>query len=144
MISDASALHFEIPARDALGHQHVIGKLSAAEDALVLYWRLKSRTFRPSAEDMRAIRIDYGAVEAVALKTTLGFFKPRLTLRLKDPNLLQGMPGTDVGSVTVHLSGGHAKAEAAKFIKMVDYRKSEAEARRSMERLSDLKSGDSF
>ena len=139
MTADLSALDFEIPARDALGQQHVLGKLLAAEEKLLLYWKLRGRTFRPAAEDMQTIAIDYSAVESVTLQTTLGLFKPRLILRLTEPGLLQGMPGTEVGSTTLHLTGGHARAEAAKFIRLVDYRKSEADAKRSMDRLSDLR-----
>jgi hypothetical protein len=138
MITDSTALSFEIPARDALGREHVEGKLVAADDALQFYWRFRDRTFKRTGDDMRIIPIDYTNIESVALKTTLRWFKARLLLKLTDPRPLGEVPGTQVGAATLMLTSREAKAEARAFLKMIDYRKSDAMANASITRLSDL------
>lgn len=135
---DTSAIYFEIPARDALGHLHVTGKLLAAETSLQLFWKLKDRTFRRAAEEMQLIDIGYGNLESVRFTAVLYWFKPRLILRLTDPLPLQGLPGAEVGTVTLEMTGSGARTSAERFIKLVDYRKSDAEAARGISRLSDL------
>jgi|GEM_PF-606903 hypothetical protein len=138
MITDSTALSFEIPARDALGREHVEGKLVAAEDSLQFYWRFRDRTFKRTGDDMRLIPIDYTNVESVIYRTTLRWFKPRLMLKLTDPRPLGEVPGTQVGAATLMLPGHGAKAEAHAFLKMMDYRRSDALANASITRLSDL------
>ncbi len=96
MITDFTALSFEIPARDALGREHVEGKLVAAEACLQFYWRFRDRTFKRTGEDMRLIEVAYTNVESVVLKTTFFRFNPRLLLKLADPRPLGEVPGTQV------------------------------------------------
>ena len=138
MITDATALSFEIPARDALGREHVEGKLVAAETALQFYWRFRDRTFKRTGDDMRLIGIDYTNVESVQLKMTLIWFKPRLLFKLTDPRPLGEVPGTQVGTATLMLTGHDAKEEARAFLKMVEYRQSDAVANARITRMSDL------
>lgn len=138
MITDASALTFEIPARDALGRQHVEGKLVAADDALQFFWRFRDRTFKQTSDEMRMIAVDYTNVEEIALRVTFLRFNPRLVLELIDPRPLAEVPGTDVGKATLKLTGREAIKEARAFLKMLDYRKSEAIADARVTRLSDL------
>ncbi len=138
MLADSTALSFEIPARDALGREHVEGKLVAADDALQFYWRFRDRTFKRTGDEMRLIPIDYTNVESVGLKTTLRWFKPRLLLKLTDPRPLGEVPGTQVGTATLMLPSREAKHEARAFLKMMDYRKSDAIANIRIRRLSDL------
>lgn len=138
MFTDSTALSFEIPARDALGREHVEGKLVAAEDALHFYWRFRDRTFKRTSGDMRLIAVDYTNVESVSLRTILGWFHPRLLLKLTDPRPLGEVPGTQVGAATLRLVGSDAKAGARAFLKMMDYRRSDALANARIARMSDL------
>ena len=138
MMTDSTALSFVIPARDALGREHVEGKLVAAEEALQFYWRFRDRTFKRLSDDMRMIAIDYTNLESVALKTTLGWFKPRLLFKLTDPRPLAEVPGTQVGAATLLLTSHEAKVEARAFLKMVEYRQSDAVANVRIARMSDL------
>lgn len=139
MITDPTALSFQIPARDALGREHVEGKLVAEEEALHFYWRFRDRTFKRLGDDMKLIVLDYTNVESVTLKTTLRWFNPRLMLKLTDPRPLGEVPGTQVGAATLMLAGAEARQEARAFIRMIDYRKSDAVANARITRMSDLK-----
>ena len=138
MMTDSTALSFEIPARDALGREHVEGKLVAAEAALQFYWRFRDRTFKRPGDDMKLIAIDYTNVEAVALKTTLRWFKPRLLFKLTDPRPLSEVPGTQVGTATLMLTSHEAKLEARAFLKMMEYRQSDAVANARIMRMSEI------
>lgn len=138
MITDSPALSFEIPARDALGREHVEGKLVAEEQSLQFYWRFRDRTFKRLGDDMKIISLDYANVESVTLKTLLGRWKPRLLMKLTDPRPLGEVPGTQVGAATLWLGGRGGAAEARAFIKMIDYRKSDAVANARIARMSDL------
>ncbi len=138
MISDSSALPFEIPARDALGRQHVEGTLVAAENVLQFYWRFRDRTFKQLGDDMRLIEVDYHNVESLKLETTFYRFRPRLLLDLTDPRPLGEVPGTRVGAATLMLTGPDAIQAARTFLKRLDYRKSDALARASITRMSEL------
>ena len=136
-IVDDSALNFEIPARDSLGREAVIGKLTGNQDAVLLTWRLKDRTFRKAEGDMKTVQIPYAQVESVTYKATLGFINPRLVFLVADPHLIADVPGTDVGKATLMLEK-KSKVAAKKFIKLVDFKKSEADANQARSRLLDI------
>ena len=138
MITDSTALSFEIPARDALGREHVEGKMVAAEEALQFYWRFRDRTFKRLSDDMRMVAIDYTNIESVALRTTLRWFKPRLLFKLTDPRPLAEVPGTQVGTATLMLTSHEPKLEARAFLKMVEFRQSDALANASITRMSEI------
>lgn len=138
MITDAVALSFEIPARDALGREHVEGKLVAAETALQFYWRFRDRTFKRTGDEMRLIELDYTNVESVTLKTTLRWFKPRLLLKLTDPRPLGEVPGTTVGGATLLLNGHGARLAARAFLRMVEFRQSDAVVNARITRMSEI------
>ncbi len=138
MITDSTALSFEIPARDALGREHVEGKLVAEEKALQFYWRFRDRTFKRLGDDMKLIELEYTNVESVELKTTFFRFNPRLLLKLTDPRPLGEVPGTQVGAATLMLQGSGTKEAVRVFLKMLDYRKSDAVANNRITRLSEL------
>jgi hypothetical protein len=87
---------------------------------------------------MRLIEVDYTNVESVVLKTTFFRFNPRLLLKLADPRPLGEVPGTRVGAATLLLTGSEAVEEARTFLKMMDYRKSDAIANARITRMSDL------
>lgn len=138
MFTDLSALYFSIPARDALGREHVEGKLLAAESSLQFFWRFRDRTFKRVDDAMTLIEMDYANVESVILHTTFFRFRPRLVLKLSDPRPLKDVPGTDVGLATLMLTGRDAINESRAFIKLVSYRQSDAEANARIGRLSEL------
>lgn len=140
ILDDQSAVYFEIPATDPLGRMHVTGKLLAAPDKLALYWRLKENAFRRDEAEMQLIPIDYLNIESIQFRATLGLWKPRLLLKIADPAPMAGLPGAAVGGILLHLTGRTAKADARSFMKMVDYRKSEADANARINRISDLTS----
>jgi hypothetical protein len=138
MIHDLSAIYFEMPARDALGLQHVVGKLLATSKCVSFYWKLKDRAFKRAADEMQVVELAYGNIESVDVKSTMGLFKHRLILKIADPTPLAGVPGIDVGRATLMLTNREAKREAMKFVKLVDFRKTEADEEASRRRLSDL------
>lgn len=141
MLTDLTALTFTIPARDALGREHVEGKLVTAEASLQFFWRYRERTFKFSRgrqEEMRMIPVDYANIESVTFRSTMFWFAPRLLLKLTDPRPLQEVPGTDVGMATLMLGGPDAKGAALAFIKQVDFRKADAAANARISRLSEL------
>ena len=131
-------LSFEIPARDSLGREHVEGQLVVAEAALHFYWRYRDRTFRGDGDEMKLIEVGYRNVERAVLKTTLGFFNPRLLITLTDPRPLGEIPGTQVGKALLFLTGRAAKAEARRFLKLLEYHRSETLAEERISQLSDL------
>jgi hypothetical protein len=136
-IVDDTALNFEIPARDSLGREAVVGKLSGTQDNVLFTWRLKDRTFRKADGAMTTVEIPYLNVESATYKATLGFLNPRLIFLITDPHLLADVPGTDVGRATLKLPP-KSKASAIKFIKLVEFKKSEAEANIARTRLLDI------
>lgn len=127
---DEAALNFEIPARDSLGREAVIGKLSGLQENLSFTWRLKDRTFRKAEGDMKTVEIPYTSVESLVYKATLGFMNPRLILSVREAKLLEDVPGTDIGKATLQLAA-KTKMVARKLIKLVEFKKSEAEAKLS-------------
>lgn len=136
-IVDETALNFEIPARDSLGREAVIGKLSGTQDQVLLTWRLKDRTFRKAEGDMKTVEIPYPSVESVTYKATFGFLNPRLILFVREPRLLENVPGTDIGKATLVLPK-NSKVAAKKFIKLVEFKKSEIEALQARTRYLDI------
>lgn len=139
MQTDLSALYFEIPARDSLGRLHVIGKLLAGEKDLLLFWKLRDRTFRQAAEEMQTVEIAYDNVESLTLA---GWLRLRLVLHIRDPRPLSSVPGTEVGKATLYLTGRGVRRAARRFIRFVEYQQADAEARRRIERLSELEGGE--
>ncbi len=137
-LADQCAVYFEIPATDPLGRMHIVGKFLAAEKSASLFWKRKDNEFAANKDEMQEIKLDYANIESLQLKLSMGLWKPRLILKIADPAPMTALPGADVGKVTLHLSGKNAKQDARKMIKMLDYRKSDAEATARMERLSTL------
>ncbi len=136
-IVDDSALNFELPARDSLGREGVVGKLSGTQDDVRFTWRLKDRTFRKVEGDMQTICIPYEKVESVTFKAILGFIKPRLILLITDPQLLAAVPSTDVGKATLMLER-KSQAAARKFIKLVEFKQAETAANRARAHLLEI------
>ena len=142
-IVDDCSLSFEIPARDSLGRDAVEGQIAGTQDRVLFTWRLKDRTFRKGDADMKSVEIPYAKVEKVLFKATLGFLNPRLIFDVVDPQLLANVPGTDVGKATLRLPP-KSKEAARKFIKMVDFKRTEEAVKISRTRLLDISEAGKF
>ena len=119
---DELSVSFENPATDAMGYQHIQGKLYCSRDWLELQFREKDRAFRKS--DTNVVRLEYGEVETVEYISK--WFQPKLLiLQTRSPEKLDEFPGADVGRVELQVmreSTRHAKRVAA----LIGYRQSEA------------------
>ena len=96
------------------------------------------RTFKRSSDAMQLIEINYANLASLTLQTTLRWFRPRLLLELSDPRPLSEVPGTQVGAATLLLTQPQATRAARAFLKLIDYRRSDALAQVHIDRLSDL------
>ena len=136
MFSDQPAVSFENPARDPLGREHIGGRLVADVDALLLFWEFRHNVFRN--EGPRTIRIPYEVIDSVVFRRTMGLWTPRLILSLTDPAPLAEVPGANTASATFLLSGHSIRSAASTFIKLTEFRRSEARQQRSASRLDSL------
>jgi hypothetical protein len=136
MFSDQPAVSFENPARDPLGREHIGGRLVADIDALLLFWEFRHNVFRN--EGPRTIRIPYEVIDSVVFRRTMGFWNPRIILSLTDPAPLANVPGAATASATFLLSGHSIRSAASSFIKLTEFRRSEARQQRSASRLDSL------
>ena len=137
-MDDELSFIFNIPAADALGKLAVTGKFRALEDQIVLHWKLEDRTFTRESNAMRTIEMGYGDVEqATVTGGWLWFSTKVLTIRIKDPRLVEEVPGVTMGKLELELPSNSVKP-AKKFVAMVDYRVSEAEVAKRSKRLDDL------
>ena len=137
-VDDELSFIFNIPAADPLGKLAVTGKFRALEEQVVLHWKLKDSTFTRASNTMRTIEMGYGDIEEATV--TGGWFwfsKKVLTIRIKDPRLVEEVPGVTMGKLELELPSNSVKP-AKKFVAMVDYRVSEKEMERRQERLNDL------
>ena len=133
MVTDQLAIYFEIPARDSMGHLHVSGKLRALDDEILLHWKIRDRTFKKAGAEMQTINIGYADIEHVELVSRFLFNKD-LVLKVHDPRRLNELPGSDMGKVILQITK-KSKADAAKFIKQIEFKMSEIDLERSLERL---------
>ncbi len=139
-ILDDHSVHFTVPAKDPLGREAIAGKLRAAGDQVYFHWRFQDRTFRKGDGDMAEIAIPFTQVEKAVLKSRFfGLFRHRLLFQVSNPGLLASVPGTEVGVAELFLDK-RGRQDAAKFIKFLDYKKSEAQADAARKRLNDLES----
>lgn len=131
------ALYFENPATDAMGHDHVFGKIRALHDRVLFHWQLKERTFNAADAQLRTIEMTYRDVEDAALESRF-FLRKDLVLRVRDPRVIAAVPGADLGKITLQLTR-ESKADAEKFVRRIAFRKSEYEADEIAERLDAMR-----
>jgi len=137
-VDDELSFIFNIPASDPLGKLAVTGKFRAMEEQVILHWKLEDRTFTRSSNAMRTIEMGYDAVEeAMVTGGWFWFSKKTLTVQMKDPRLVEEMPGVLMGKLELGLPSNSVKS-AKKFVAMLDYRMSEAAMEKRHERLNDL------
>ena len=137
MDGEEVSFDFEIPATDALGRLHIAGKLRALEEQVLLHWKIKDRTFTRSKNSLRTVEMTYDDIEEADIKHRFWFFRPYLLLKIKDPRLVEEVPGVKMGRVELNLKGG-AKPEATKFVSMIDFRVSQHEMEKRSDRLKEL------
>jgi hypothetical protein len=115
-------IHFSIPASDPLGRQAVLGKLRFMPELVALSWRLKGNVFRGGKSEMITIDLPYGEIEHVALVKK--WFRVRqIVLRIATPELVQDIPGVDMGKMTLDIDD-RSREEAKKLIGLIDFKRS--------------------
>jgi hypothetical protein len=115
-------IHFSIPASDPLGRQAVLGKLRFMPELVTLSWRLKGNVFRGGKSEMITIDLPYGEIEHVALVKK--WFRVRqIVLRIATPELVQDIPGVDMGKMTLDIDD-RSREEAKKLIGLIDFKRS--------------------
>lgn len=137
-VDDELSFIFNIPAADPLGKLAVKGKFLALEEEVILHWKMKDRTFARKTNTMRTIEMKYDDVEEAKVTGGWWWFSTKvLTVRIKDPRLVEEVPGVSMGKLELDLPSGSVKS-AKKFVAILDYRMSEAAMERRHERLTDL------
>lgn len=123
MISiDPVNIHFSIPATDPLGREGVLGKLRFLPDRVALSWRLKGNVFRGGKGEMVTINLPYGEIDHVELVKK--WFRPRqLILRIANPELVQEIPGVDMGKMILEIDR-RSRQEAKKLASIIDFNRS--------------------
>ncbi|MEM9479749.1 MAG: hypothetical protein AAGA58_08865 [Verrucomicrobiota bacterium] len=137
MDGEQVSFEFEIPATDALGRMHVAGKLRALEKEVLLHWKIKDRTFTRSKNSLRTVELTYDDIEEAAIKHHWWLFKPHLVMKIKDPRKVEEVPGVKLGRIDLNLPG-KSKAEAKRFVSMIDFRVTQHEMEKRSERLKEL------
>ena len=123
MISiDPVNIHFSIPAADPLGRQAVLGKLRFLPERVALSWRLKGNVFRGGKSEMVTIDLPYGEIDHVELIKK--WFRVRqIVLRIANPELVQEIPGVDMGKMVLDIDG-RSRQEAKKLAGLIDFKRS--------------------
>ena len=115
-------IHFSIPAADPLGRQAVLGKLRFLPERVALSWRLKGNVFRGGKSEMVTIDLPYGEIDHVELVKK--WFRVRqIILRIANPELVQDIPGVDMGKMTLDIDG-RSRKEAKKLTGLIDFKRS--------------------
>lgn len=134
-MDDEASVEFDLPAADALGRLHVDGKMRAADHCLYLHWKLRDRTFTRTQNKLRTVELTMADIEKLELDK--GWFKTTLSLEVKDPRLLDTMPGAAMGKLQLKLPKS-TRPEADKLVSVVDFELSQWRADRSDQRLREL------
>ena len=137
MDGEQVSFDFEIPATDALGRLHLAGKLRALEEKVLLHWKIKDRTFTRSKNSLKTVEMTYDDIEEAEIKSRLWFFKPYLSLRIKDPRIVEEVPGVKMGRIELNLPS-KARKDAKKFVSMIDFRMTQKEMENRDKRLKEL------
>ncbi len=132
-VRDELSVYFENPATDAMGYDHVEGRLFCGREYVELQFKQKDRAFRKS--DAVTIRLDYNEVGEIEYRSS--WFKPKvLIFQSRIPEKLEEFPGADVGRVQL-LVNKESRDEARKAAAFIEYRQSEAYLRESDKRMSE-------
>ncbi len=138
-MDDEASVEFDLPAADALGRLHVDGKLRAADGKVYVHWKLRDRTFTRTQNKLRTVELGMGDIERIDLDK--GWFSTTFHLEVRDPRLLEGIPGVEMGKMVLKL-GRSQRADAEKLISVVDFELSQWRADKTRDRLRALGGGD--
>ncbi len=138
MYGETLSIHFHLPATDALGRKHVDGKLRCLDDKVALQFKVRERTFKTTDNELQTIEFPYREVEEV--KYVRRWFRRRLVLRTGDAAILEPLPGSHLGRIEFEVDKKSRK-DAARIESFVDFKKSEALAQDSHERMEKSKKG---
>ncbi len=119
---DPVNIHFSIPAADPLGRQAVLGKLRFLPERVALSWRLKGNVFRGGKSEMVTIDLPYGEIDHVEL-VKKWFRVSQIILRIANPELVQEIPGVDMGKMVLDIDG-RSRQEAKKLVGLIDFKRS--------------------
>ncbi len=131
MMFDELSINFENPATDALGYEHVEGRLFCGRDYLELHFDEKDRAFVKIPPV--SVRFTYDEVEKIEYLKK--WFRPgKLIFRTRTPEKLSRFPGAKVGMVELQVTRGSTR-DAVRVARLIDFRKTEAYLGVSEERL---------
>ncbi|MEX2579469.1 MAG: hypothetical protein WD342_10460 [Verrucomicrobiales bacterium] len=125
------SVSFDNPATDAMGYDHVEGKLYCGRDSIQLQFKQRDRAFRKN--EPQTVEIEYGEVEDVEFVSK--WFQPkRLIFETRSPEKLAAFPGAGVGRLELIVTEDSRK-EAKKVANLIRFRQSEAFLEESEQRL---------
>lgn len=128
---DELSVSFDNPATDAMGYDHVEGKLYCGRDSIQLQFKQRDRAFRKN--EPQTVEIEYGEVEDVEFVSK--WFQPkRLIFETRSPEKLAAFPGAGVGRLELIVTEDSRK-EAKKVANLIRFRQSEAFLEESEQRL---------
>jgi len=129
-------IQFQIPAADPLGREKVYGKIRFLTDKIELNWRLSSNVFRESKMRLSTIDLSYSEIEHIELHKK--WFRYRsLTLRIGDPSLVNDIPGTEVGKMTLEIDR-RSEDQVKRLVNYIDFKHSQLILDEQDKRLSSL------
>ena len=128
---DKLSVSFENPATDAMGYQHIEGKLYYGRDWLELQFKEKDRSFRKG--DTTVVRFDYREIESAEFISE--WLQPKfLILQTRSPEKLDKFPGADVSRAELQVTRGSIK-HAKRVADLIEFRQSESFLEESEDRL---------
>lgn len=134
-IHEEASIEFHLPATDALGRLDVDGKVRFSEGTLYVHWKRRDRTFTRTQNKLATAEIGLGDVESCSVDK--GWFSTTFKLHVKDPRLLDAMPGVEMGKLAVKLERSQ-RAAAEKLVSVLEYEMSQWKAEHSRRRLEKL------
>jgi hypothetical protein len=134
-VYDELSISFENPATDAMGYDHVSGKLYCGRDQLELQFKVKDRAFRKN--ELQTVVFEYSDVESIEVISR--WFRPKqLIFQTPKAEKLNDFPGARVGRIELHVLSASSKS-AEKLTALIRFKQSEAFLAESESRLSQLR-----
>ena len=138
-VAEPITLNFTMPARDHLGRNGVVGKISFTPDHVELDWRLEENVFRPDASKVREIHIPYGEVSHVSFKKKWFRFR-ELHLHIADPSLTAEIPGDLMGKLILQINE-RSRKDIDKVLPLIDFKRSQFVLDAQEQRLESVRAG---
>lgn len=134
-VYDELSISFDNPATDAMGYDHVSGKLYCGRDQLELQFKVKDRAFRKN--EIRTVIFEYSEVESIEV-ISRWFYPKRLIFQTPKAERLEDFPGAQVGRIELQVLRDSSKS-AEKIRGLIQYKQSEAFLAESETRLNQLR-----